>query len=335
MLGWEVGELIGKFMHAITHHSKPDGTPYPSEECPIFTVLQKGEIQRVDNEVFWRKDGTGFPVRYASTPIVEQDKVVGAVVTFENITERKRTELKYKTVLGTTMDGFWIADTEGRLLDVNDAACRLTGYSREELLTMRIQDVEDKETQAETAQHIRKITETGYDRFETRHRCKDGKIMDIEVSVNHVKIADGRFLHFFAILPNVRNQKRRFAYNCSASTSCAMLTRSFYPPSIWVLPSKPSWIGHFYNSMLTLLTYFSSILTCRRLSILPGEVSIRLPFSIHGCVSVKVVAVGPPLSVVPSLFTTCVMSRVFAVSNCQGRNHLPLTMWRRSLQRGR
>ncbi len=117
----------------------------------------------------------------------------------------KRTALEYKTVLGTTMDGFWVADTKGRLLDVNDAAYHLTGYSRKELLTMRIQDIEDKETPKETAQHIRQIMNAGYDRFETRHRRKDGKIVDIEVSVNYVKIAGGRF---FAFLRDITERKK-------------------------------------------------------------------------------------------------------------------------------
>ncbi|MDE2216812.1 MAG: PAS domain S-box protein [Planctomycetota bacterium] len=205
MLGWEVNELIGKFMHTIAHHSKPDGMPYPPEECPIFASLETGSVQRVDNEVFWRKDGTSFPVRYTSTPIVEEDKVIGAVVMFDDITERKRTELEYKTILSTAMDGFWFTDTEGRLLDVNDASCRLSGYSREELLAMSIQDIEDKETQEVTAQHIKKIMETGYDRFETRHRCKDGKIVDVEVSVNYVKIAGGRF---FVFLRDITERKK-------------------------------------------------------------------------------------------------------------------------------
>jgi len=117
----------------------------------------------------------------------------------------KRTELEYKTVISTAMDGFWFTDTEGRLLDVNDASCRLSGYSREELLTMRIQDIEDKETQEVAVQHIKKIMESGYDRFETRHRCKDGKIVDVEVSVNYVKITGGRF---FVFLRDITERKK-------------------------------------------------------------------------------------------------------------------------------
>ena len=86
--GWEVQELIGQPQHTIAHHSKPDGSPYPREECPIHAVFNDGEVHRMTGEVFWRKDGTNFPVEYMSTPIVEQGELVGAVVTFRDITER-------------------------------------------------------------------------------------------------------------------------------------------------------------------------------------------------------------------------------------------------------
>ena len=79
-------------MHNILHHSKPDGTPYPSEECPIYAALRIGAVHGRDDEVFWRKDGTSFPVEYLSTPIFEDDEIVGAVVTFKDIAERKALE---------------------------------------------------------------------------------------------------------------------------------------------------------------------------------------------------------------------------------------------------
>ncbi|MBI5081477.1 MAG: PAS domain S-box protein, partial [Chloroflexi bacterium] len=92
-----------------------------------------------------------------------------------DITERKRAEEEYRTIIGTALDGFWITNMQGRFLDVNDAYCNLIGYSREELLTMSIPDVEAVEKPEEIAAHIRKITEVGRDHFETRHRCKDGR----------------------------------------------------------------------------------------------------------------------------------------------------------------
>ena len=93
MIGWEVEELIGKPQHDILHHSKPDGSPYPRESCPIYSVFKDGSVSQVDSEVFWRRDGTSFPVEYASTPILdERGELAGAVVTFRDITERKQAE---------------------------------------------------------------------------------------------------------------------------------------------------------------------------------------------------------------------------------------------------
>ncbi len=89
MTGFDPEDMIGKSQHEVVHHSRPDGTPYPEEECPIHAALRDGQVHHVDDEVFWRKDGTSFPVEYTSTPIREDGEVVGAVVTFTDVTERK------------------------------------------------------------------------------------------------------------------------------------------------------------------------------------------------------------------------------------------------------
>jgi formate hydrogenlyase transcriptional activator len=85
-------ELIGKNMHALEHHTRRDGTPYPLEECPIYLGFQKAESVHQDDEIFWRKDGTSFPVEYWSHPIVRVGETKGAVVTFIDITSRRQAE---------------------------------------------------------------------------------------------------------------------------------------------------------------------------------------------------------------------------------------------------
>jgi len=90
MLGYEVEELIGRSMHDVLHHSRADGTPYPREECPIYAAFKDGTVHRVTEEVFWRKDGTSFPVDYVSTPIFERGGLSGAVVTFRDVTHRRQ-----------------------------------------------------------------------------------------------------------------------------------------------------------------------------------------------------------------------------------------------------
>src|SRR5215213_11617516 len=92
MTGWEAEELVGLPQHDILHHTKPDGSAYPREECPIHAALEDGTTHGRDDEVFWRKDGTSFPVEYMSGPILQDGEVGGAVVTFKDITERKSLE---------------------------------------------------------------------------------------------------------------------------------------------------------------------------------------------------------------------------------------------------
>jgi PAS domain S-box-containing protein len=92
MLGFDTNTLIGQPMHALLHHTRPDGSPFPKEECPIYAAFKDGAVHHVDDEVFWRKDGSSFPVDYTSTPIHENGKLTGAVVVFKDITERKQAE---------------------------------------------------------------------------------------------------------------------------------------------------------------------------------------------------------------------------------------------------
>jgi len=92
MIGYEPEELIGKFQHSILHHTKPDGTPYPKEECSIYASFKTGTVHHVDDEVFWKKDGSSFPIEYTSTPIWKDGKLTGAVVVFQDITDRRQAE---------------------------------------------------------------------------------------------------------------------------------------------------------------------------------------------------------------------------------------------------
>jgi len=92
MLGYEEGELIGQPMHAAIHHSYPDGTPYPREDCHMYKAFEDVHTHHVMDEVLWRKDGSSFPVEYLSTPVLKNGKVSGAVVVFSDITERKKAE---------------------------------------------------------------------------------------------------------------------------------------------------------------------------------------------------------------------------------------------------
>ena len=89
-LGYAVADVLGQNMHWLTHHSHADGSHYADTDCPIFNAFRQGLPCRIDTEVFWRKGHEAFPVEYSSYPIMEGSTVLGAVITFVDITERKR-----------------------------------------------------------------------------------------------------------------------------------------------------------------------------------------------------------------------------------------------------
>lgn len=93
LLGYDAPEdLLGQNMHRLEHHTRPDGRPFPIEECPIYMGILDNRGVHVDDEVFWRKNGSSFPVEYWSHPLMRDGKTVGAVVTFFDIGERRRAE---------------------------------------------------------------------------------------------------------------------------------------------------------------------------------------------------------------------------------------------------
>jgi PAS domain S-box-containing protein len=91
--GWSKADLLGNNQHRLLHHSYADGSPYPDRHCPVFATFRKGIAHYVDNEVFWHKDGSSFPVEYVSSPLRDQDnQVVGSVVVFRDVTARREAE---------------------------------------------------------------------------------------------------------------------------------------------------------------------------------------------------------------------------------------------------
>ncbi|MBF0624579.1 MAG: PAS domain S-box protein [Magnetococcales bacterium] len=92
MTGWQPEELVGRPQHEVWHHSRADGSPYLPENCPVYAAFRDGQSHSVDDEVFWRRDGSAFPVEYTSTPIRDGDALTGAVVVFRDISQRKAEE---------------------------------------------------------------------------------------------------------------------------------------------------------------------------------------------------------------------------------------------------
>ena len=146
LLGYQdPSDLHGKNMHTLIHHSRLDGTPYPVEECHIYEAFRRGHGTHIDDEVLWHRDGTSFSAEYWSQPIHRGEKVIGTVVTFVNITERKRGEMERRLTqfsMEHASDAIEWIDSRARIVYANEATCRSLGFSREELLSLSIPDID-------------------------------------------------------------------------------------------------------------------------------------------------------------------------------------------------
>ena len=118
----------------------------------MYKSFALGTTSHVDDEVLWRKDGTSFPVAYSSTPVRKDGSVVGAVVTFQDITDRRRAEAalaesesRMRRILETANEGFWLVDNDTVTLAVNPALCTILGRRQEEIVGRRIFDFVDEE----------------------------------------------------------------------------------------------------------------------------------------------------------------------------------------------
>ncbi len=188
MIGWDAQELIGQDQHAILHHSKSDGSPYPRESCPIYHAFNDGEVHSVDSEVFWRKDGRSFPVEYTSTPIREEEgNLVGAVVTFRDISERReaeaiirKSEQQWRAIYEQAPTGIAILDSlSGQFQHINRRYCDIVGYSQEEMLSRSFQDITYPDDLQSDLDNMQKLLsgEIATFKMEKRYIRKDGGII--------------------------------------------------------------------------------------------------------------------------------------------------------------
>ncbi|MCI0572634.1 MAG: PAS domain S-box protein [Myxococcaceae bacterium] len=135
LLGFDsADELVGRDMHALSHHTREDGRPYPAEDCRIRAVARQDRPADADDEVLWRKDGTPVQVRFHASRLVHQGVDAGAVVAFEDVTARRAEEAERRQFFALARDMMCIAGIDGRFLRVNPAFTRLLGWSEAELV---------------------------------------------------------------------------------------------------------------------------------------------------------------------------------------------------------
>ena len=176
LLGWRLEELIGREMHALVHHTHPDGTPFPSEECAGLQVLKDGKMLVEHQDSFIRKDGSFFDAVYSSAALRSGDEITGVVVVFRDITERKRAEeeIRFQAYLLDAVEQAVIAtDLNGKITFWNSFAENLYGWTASEALGANILDLTPSVKMKDHAAEIFERLQSGQSwsgEFEVRRR---------------------------------------------------------------------------------------------------------------------------------------------------------------------
>ncbi len=150
MLGWAESEMLGRHSHTVIHHHHTDGREYLVEDCPIYRTLRDGVVRRVDQEVFFRRDGSSFPVEYVCSPVRDEAGVItGVVVSFRDITERRSIAdrlAEQATLLDKAQDAILVRGLDHRILYWNRSAERLYGWTTQEAVGRSVRELLYRDT---------------------------------------------------------------------------------------------------------------------------------------------------------------------------------------------
>jgi PAS domain S-box-containing protein len=209
MLGYRPEDLIGQLHHELVHHSRADGRVYPQSQCPIYAAFKDGTVHNsVDNEVFWRRDGTSFPVEYTSTPIIDKGNIVGAVVTFRDITERKRieealrtSEEGYRSVFESAANMIVSIDRSSTIIDCNTRSEEMLGYKAGEIVGRGLLELIHPDDREKAQVSLGNVLYKGFD-YNKRYRMirKDGSYIDLRMNAAAARDTAGKYVRTICMI---------------------------------------------------------------------------------------------------------------------------------------
>lgn len=225
--GWHADEAVGQNVGILVPERETTG----ADLSRLVQDIVDHPVRYVNNinENVCR-DGRRVWMTWSNHAILDEHGQVSEILAVgSDITERKHAETvlaereaQYRAVIETSADGFWIVDGEGRILAVNDAYVLRSGYSRDELLAMRVPDLEARESAGEISAHIQMVLASGSDRFETWHRAKSGEVWPVEINVSHWASAGYRL---FVFIRDITERKRAESALKSLQEEMEQLTR--------------------------------------------------------------------------------------------------------------
>ncbi|HEY9759125.1 MAG TPA: PAS domain S-box protein [Oculatellaceae cyanobacterium] len=215
MFGFKSEELLGKKMHLLTHHTRANGAPYPASECHVYRAFSHEEAVEIDDEIFWRQNGTSFAVEYTSYPVRLNGIVHGAVVAFNDITQRKLTEAalkeseeRFRSFVTNTAQIVWTTGPSGTFDTEQVEWSRFTGQSVSQSLHwgwLEAVHAEDRDLTKST--WLQAVAAKSSYQHEHRVRRYDNLFRYMIVKATPVNNADGTVREWIGIHTDITDRK--------------------------------------------------------------------------------------------------------------------------------
>ncbi|WP_239028043.1 PAS domain S-box protein [Geomonas subterranea] len=212
MVGWTQEELLGQHQHSLMHHTREDGSPFPEQDCPMSTACYEGRPYQGSDELFWRKDGSSFYAEYNCRPLREGGELVGAVVVYKDVTERRLADeqlLKLSQAVMQSPVAIIITDTTGNIEFVNPRFTEIAGYTSEEVIGENPRILQSGKTSPELYQGMwDTITSGRIWSGELYNRHKNGTAFWQHATISPILNSAGNICHFMAFMESISERKK-------------------------------------------------------------------------------------------------------------------------------
>jgi PAS domain S-box-containing protein len=211
-------QVLGQNFHTLCHHSRADGTQFPVEDCGIIQTFPSGKGFHADDEVFWRSDGSSFPVEYWSHPLLRNGQAIGSVVTFLDISQRRsyerairESEQKFRAVFEGAEFGIAVSELKGDRVTVNPAYRHMLGCTADEMRSLSIFDKLTHPDDVESDMNAFKRLAAGeldHLHLDKRYLLRDGRLVWANVKLSLVRDAAGTPQYILGLAADITERKR-------------------------------------------------------------------------------------------------------------------------------
>jgi PAS domain S-box-containing protein len=261
LLGGAAEFFIGNNMHSLTHHSHPDGSDYPAEDCPLQQGLKTGKPYSAQGDVVWRLDGTRLPVDFSAHPIEENGQIAGSVITFQDVTlrlgmeeELRQSEQLFRGAFDASQIGTSLTMADGlTYVDVNQSLCDMLGYTKAELMELNWQKLtHPDDLQRNLKEHARLVEGLeDVDHVEKRYVGKAGNTIWIEVNDAVIRGTDGRPRFFVTHINDVTER------HDATSARQALETQLVQSQKMEAVGQLAGGVAHDFNNILSVILNYA------------------------------------------------------------------------------